>query len=1259
VVRQAFNARYELPDLDSLTLELQDSSRHTLQTFDLSVSSYGTVHGEYRLSAEAQPGNYRLFNNDLETSLYFEVAEYRKPEFELEVTFEQSQLLSGESLQAEAQADYYFGSPASDLDVQWNLYEHSSYFQLAGYQTGVFDDSWLRPYWTGGFPFGRSLENGTTRTDAQGALDLKLPDASVSDSLRRLTLELTAQDESGFPVSARAETLVHPSEFYIGVRPDQWVGRSGRAIGFEVFTVDWEKESSPLRELQADFKQVRWERKDPPREALYLIPEYEAVYSPVASSNLSTGADGKARVSFTPEEPGTYVLEVSGGGARTQVLIWVGGEGGTVWPRLLNDQVHLTADQAEYLPGQTAKIFIPNPFGERIRALVTVERGKVMGAEVLALDETGATYSLPLNEDHAPNVFVSTTLLGPEGQFRQGYLELGVEPVAQELRVILNAEPEISQPRGEITLELQVNDHQGQPVEGEFSLSIVDKAVLALADPNSSDIMSAFYGTQPLGVDTGLSLVVYSGRYLDLPPGGGGGGGGGEMRFVREQFPDTAYWNPTFMTDSNGQAQVTVTLPDNLTTWLIETRGLTLDTLVGGAEGEVVTTRPLLIRPVTPRFMVAGDHVELAAIIHNNTDAEIQAIVSLKADGFLLDDPDEAERTVKVGAQERMRVAWWGTAGEVGEADLTFSVSGRSDRETWQDAAKPPLGAVPIHAYVAPQTFMTSGMLSEAGSRQEVVSLPRTFSPIGGELEIEMTASLAAGLLNSLEALPFPACSYNNEAVLSFLLPNLEAHLALQSSGFKAPELQERLDSSLTDSISALVRNQNEDGGWGWFQGSRSDGFLTAYVLFGLARARQAGASVPEEVFESAHGYVRETALLDVSFGTLEPWELDRLAFTLYAFQESEGLQEDEWSLLDDLHDRRERLSPWARALLALAIQSASPGDVRARNLIADLEAGALRTASSASWESDTGSWRVPGTPLYTTAVVVYALAQRDPASPILIEAVRYLVVNRDARGLWGSTYESAWVILALTEAMQGLGELQADFTFSASLNGAPLASGQAVGSQILDSIQASVPLDSLSPDHPNALTLDRDEGLGRLYYRAALLVNRPVESTQPLNRGMDISRVYYDGDCEGDCAPLTTLELGRSSTLTTRLTLTLPNDSYYLVIDDFIPAGTELLNRALKTSQQGEDETAAQLVYDEDDPYAQGWGWWYFNEPQFHDDHITWTADYLPAGTYELTYTLIPTTAGEFQVLPAHARLAFFPDVQGTSAGAVLEITP
>lgn len=1267
-VRQAFNGRYTLPESSSVSLELQGNSGRTLQIFDLVLSPYGTFHGEYQLSPEAEPGYYTLRNEDINAHLSFDVAEYRKPEIELNVVFARDQVEAGGQIRAESEARYYFGSPAGDVDVQWNLFEGPTYFNLPGYQTGVFDDSWLTPDWVPDGSFGRTLESGTARTNPDGSLELELPDIPDADAPRTLTLEVTAQDESGFPVSSRDEMTVHPADFYIGLRPDQWVGQSGTALGFDVFTVDWEASVSPSRFLQAEFKQVRWERVDPPPEVPYAAPTYEPVYTLAGSSNLSTAADGKARLSFTPEEPGTYMLDVYGGGARTQILLWVTGAQNAAWPNLLNDQVKLTADQDEYQPGQRASVFIPNPFGESVPALVTVERGKLMTAGILELGESGSTYTLELTDEHAPNVYVSATLLGPDNQFRQGYVNVTVEPTAQELQVELTATPQINEPRGEMTLQLRVTDSAGEPVNGEFSLSVVDKAVLALADPNSPDILPAFYGESSLGVSTGLSLAVYSGRFVLQPPGLGGGGDGGIMP-VREEFPDTAYWNPTFITDSSGRGQVTVTLPDSLTTWVIESRGLTIDTRVGQAETEVVTTKPLLIRPVTPRFLVNGDHVELAAIVHNNTDADMEASVNLDATGFTLDEPGQASQTIEVPANGRTRVTWWGTAVGVEQAEFVFAVSGRSGGQTLSDAATPALGPLPIRQYVAPQTFVTAGMLADGGSVQEIISLPRTFSPTGGRLDVDMSPSLAASILNNLEALPTPFCTCNNEAVLSYFLPNLETYRALQASGGDNPILRARLDESLNDSITALIRNQNFDGGWGWIRGSDSDSYISTYVLFGLGRARQAGVSIPDETFDRAQEYLREYALADPTLGTYQPWELDRLNFTYFALSQTSGLQESDFPILNTMYDKRDQLSPWARAMLALSFEATTPSSALTRDLIANLEATAFRTGSSSNWESESVSWRNPGTPLYTTAVVAYALAQRDPAAPVLIEAVRYLSSNRNAGGLWGSTYEDAWVILALTEAMKGFGELQADFGFSASLNDAQMANGDVSGTEIFTPVSATVPLEYLSPTSPNALVIEREAGLGRLYYRAELSLNRPVETVQPLNKGMDISRAYFDANCDGDtalsggdaqstdCSPLSSLELAPDAQLTARLTLTLPNDSYYVMIEDHIPAGTEILDQGLKTSQQGQDGTEVQVVYDPENPFARGWGWWYFDEPQIRDERIIWTTDYLPAGTYELSYTLIPTQAGEFRVLPAHAWQAFFPDVEGTSAGMIFEI--
>lgn len=1272
VARQAFNGRYELPQVNTVPFTLHDANGVQLASYDMQLSPYGTFSGEFTLSPEAVPGYYVFENAPLEFYLSFQVAEYRKPEINLSADFSAENIQLGDTANAEVNARYFFDAPVSDMQVNWALYAKPNFFSLPGYETGLVETSWMDPYRFGEFGpeyLGTMIEDGTAQTTSQGTLPIELPDIPESESGQILTLEVSAQDESGLPVSARTELRVHPADFYIGIRPDQWFGRADTPIGFEVYTVDWAQNPSGDKELTAEFSQVRWEKETDANG----FPTYTPIYTPVSSSNLVTAPDGKARLSFVPPTAGTYMLDISGGGAHTQTLIWVAGAGSAAWPELPDQRLELTADRDSYKAGDTANVFIPNPFATNALALVTVERGLVSQAEVITLSGSGNQYSVELTEADAPNVYLSVTVLGQGNDFRYGLINLPVAPDAQALNVqVLSTTPETG-PREEVTLNVQVTDPQGQPVEGEFSLSMVDLATLALADPNSEDILPAFYKEQPLGIETGLSVAAYTGRNA-TQGGGGGGGGGADVPVVREEFPDTAYWNPSLITNSDGLGQVTLTLPDSLTTWHVDVRGLTVDTKVGQAETEIVTTKPLLIRPVTPRFLVSGDHVLMAAIVNNNTASELTANVTLQSQGFVLDEPNEATKQVDVPANGRARVEWWGTADAIDSADLVFSVK-TTGANSLEDTARPVWGELPILQYTAPQTFVTGGVLRDGVSRQEVISLPRTFTPTGGGLDVELSPSLAGTLLSALDAMDLPDYAMSAESTLSYLLPNLEVYRALNGAGLSDPELTERVTANVGTSISRLLSLQNEDGGWNWWgrstflddgtQTNASDPYISAYIFFGLLRAREIGMSVDDNALQRAGTYL--SGLKPEITADTTGAELDEITFVQFALAHANSFDED---LLGRLYEARDRMSPSGKALLAYTLNKLNPADSRPRELVSNLEASAILTASGAHWETPDENIFTAGSSIYTTSVVVYVLAKLDPANTVVFNAVRYLAAHRDARGLWSIGHENAWAMMALNEAMVGFGDLNADFAFHATLNGGPLASGDVAGNQVLAPVNAEVPLELLSPTSPNLLTVQREEGIGRLYYRAILHVNRPVEEVQPIDAGMQIERVYCElaaatlataARAGEGCTPLSTIKLGANTPITARLTLILPHDSHYVMVEDFIPAGMEILNSNLKTSQQGIDSTnaGAEVQFDTSDPFARGWGWWLFNEPQIRDDRILFTADSLSAGTYVLTYTLIPLQAGEYRVLPAHAWESFFPEVQGTSAGAIFEIKP
>ena len=379
----------------------------------------------------------------------------------------------------------------------------------------------------------------------------------------------------------------------------------------------------------------------------------------------------------------------------------------------------------------------------------------------------------------------------------------------------------------------------------------------------------------------------------------------------------------------------------------------------------------------------------------------------------------------------------------------------------------------------------------------------------------------------------------------------------------------------------------------------------------------------------------------------VESWQLDRQAFVQYVLSEAGA---GDMVGASGLFAARSRMNPWAQAQLALTFENLSPGDERIQVLYSGLAASAQRSATGAHWENQEDSWQNMSTTLQSTAVVLYALANQDPASPLVADALRYLMANRSSSGAWTSTYESAWALIALAEVMRGTGELSGEFEFFADVNEMPLVVGEAVGSSQLTSVEASTQISDLYQSEPNSLVITRGDGPGRLYYNVHLNVYRPVEDVAPMDGGINISRSYFPSgvDCmEKECQEIDQAE--RGELVTVRLTITIPETTYYLLVEDYIPAGAEILDISLDTTQEAH--------YDPATSFEQGWGWWDFSPPRIYDDRISWAADQLPPGTYELVYQMVTLQPGEYRVLPPRAFQLYFPEVQGNGAGELFQI--
>ncbi|MEN4041440.1 MAG: Ig-like domain-containing protein, partial [Anaerolineaceae bacterium] len=1204
-VHRKINARYLPAGHEQVNVEIYgaysavDGETPLMAEMTLPVSEFGGITGEFLIPENAPAGAYSLRIDEApQLYLFFTVAEYRKPEIDLQVDFQAEEYDRHAAIDASIRARYFFGAPAGGQRISWSLYAVDEPLYLpAGYQTGALnlDKAY---HWYEGVGLGEVSLGDYGVTAADGSFAIHLTGADLEKLLntgnrRRLTLEATLLSETEFPVSARATTVLNPADFVIGVRPEIYLARAGAEIGFSILTTDLSGDPSAGHTLQARFAQVSWPERD---GNVRLSEPAQPEFSLVSSSDFRTGADGRARLAFIPPNPGLYQLEVVGEGAITQVLVWVGGQGTPTWPNLPDQQLLLQSDRDAYRPGDSAQILAPNPFGAGAQALVTVERASVMRAEVITVNGPSLELNIPLLPEDAPNVFLSVILIGyrADGKpdFRAGYIELQIDPQEHFLRIDLISDPLRSEPGGEVLFTLAVSDAAGNPVQGEFSLALVDKAVLALADPNAASIYEAYYGRQPLAVRSSMSLAAYN-RRMNLSQDdatGRGGGPGAENPFIRTHFEDTAFWQGNIRTGPDGRAEVRARLPDNLTTWVALARGLDGDARVGEAEIEVIATKDLLVRPHTPRFLVAGDQAVLGAHVHNNTGSALTVETRLDAQGFELHDPDGAQQQIALPAGASAYVTWSGTAMQVDEIDLVFSAQAGD----LHDAAAPAGGALPVVKYHAPATYGAAGTLAEAGERLEVIALPRSFTPTGGSLRIELSPSLAAAIIEELQAQRFYSSTFT-ETVLSSFLPNVQSRQALLALGYTIPELEADLDREIASGIAALLRMQNEDGGWGVTAGAGSNTHISAYVVFGLAHAQAAGQAVDEQALHKGRTYLLQN--LVVPDASTSPDELNRLAFHNFALQQA-GVQDP---ALENLVNFYEDMDAWAQGLLALTLAGNDPQDSRARQILMGIKDAVRRSASGVHWEQRNPSPALFCTPNFNNAVVVYTLAKLDPASPMLPDAVRYLLSARRPGGGWASSYETAWSLLAITQALRGAADVRADYAYTVTLDDQELVRGQA-SPTTLDPVSIEVGLDRLRPGAGNVLRLRRESGVGRLYYRAFLQLDRPVEMAEPVARGVHIERRYYlaNQDCRADtCTPQDTFDVGRETQVLVRLTLTLPESMHYLVVEDFIPAGAEIVDTSLKTTQLSQGDPAYHLL----NPFDLGWRSWIFGSPHIGKD--------------------------------------------------------
>jgi len=588
---------------------------------------------------------------------------------------------------------------------------------------------------------------------------------------------------------------------------------------------------------------------------------------------------------------------------------------------------------------------------------------------------------------------------------------------------------------------------------------------------------------------------------------------------------------------------------------------------------------------------------------------------------------------------------------EAGDRDATLLFQATAaDGSGLSDAVRIKL---PVYHLTTPEVVATAGIVKAgAGSAVESIVVPPDADPTAGELKLELSPSLAAGMrqsLHYLETFPYECV----EQTVSKFLPNVATFRALEKLGVERPALKNRLRHNVAVEIQRLYRFQHTDGGWGWWLADDSNPWITSYALLGLAEAKEAGFAVDETILDRAVRYLRRE--LGRSTDVKSPTTANTRAFILYALAEA-GKGDSGRTVA--LFEQRESLDLYGRALLAITLNKLFPDDSsRPQTLLADITGRAILSATGAHWEEDRNDYWTMNTNTRTTAIVLLALARLDPDNLLVAPAVRWLMVARKD-GHWETTQETTWSVLALTDVMASTGELEADFSYQVDLNGKTLTKQVANSENVDKPVTLEVAVKDLLLDQANRLVIGSlppeggQTGKGRLYYAAWLRYFLPAEKVTPLERGIAVARQYIGVDpltLEPTGVPVTEARIG--DVVQVKLTIIAPNDLHYLVVEDPLPGGFEAVDTSLLTTSS----VAQGPEVKKKESRTQWWKYW--TRAVIRDEKVALFSTYLRRGTYEYTYLMRATAPGIFQARPTVAYQMYFPEVFGRSAGESFEV--
>jgi len=890
----------------------------------------------------------------------------------------------------DVQADYLFGAPGADLEVEGEV-RLSKTRSLSSFPDYVFGRHDARGFARTAFVGGA--------TDATGHATLTLEPEFPEEALGtpfNLTATVRVKEGSGRPVERQITRVIGPDGPAIGIRPLFDGGLpEGDTARFTLIALNaaLAPQEMPVKwTVNRVTTRYQWYRQ-------YGNWQWEpyTTRAEVASGTATLGA-GPVEVA-APTDWGRYeiVVESTSG---TYVAAsedfhagWYAPADATTTP----DMLDLSLDAAEYRQGDTARLrLVPRHAGT---ALVTVVSNRLIDMKAVEVTEGENLIDLAVTEDWGTGAYVTASVMrpmdAPAGQMptrAMGLSHAKVDPAEKALSVSFETS-EMSEPRAPLSAKVRV-DGVTAGETAYVTVAAVDVGILNLTGFETPDPQGHYFGQQRLGME----IRDLYGRLIDSTQGAMGrvrSGGDAASSAGLQSPPPTeelvAYFTGPLTLGPDRTTEVTFDMPEfNGTVRLMAVAWS--KTGVGAAEADVLVRDPVVVTASLPRFLQPGDQSSMLLEIVHATGPTGRMGLDVAANGVTLTGPVPSGFELGEKATQTYRIPF--TAPETGDHAITVALTtpvGRQLTKTLTMPVRvndPEVASTRRFTLAAGDTFtLDRNVFADyrAGTGEAIVSA-------GPLARID-----APELLATLNRYPY-GCT---EQVTSKAMPLLYLSSVAEAMGLARPgQVEERISQA----VDRILTRQATNGAFGLWRAASGDFWLDAYVTDFLSRARAEGHEVNPLAFQMAVDNLRNRVNYAPDFDASTNGGGEDVAYALLVLAREGAANMGDLRYYADVKGE-DFATPLATAQLGAALSmygDQTRADAMFR-IAGNMLAKRQETPEEQVFRADYG------TNLRDTAGVL-SLAVESGSTAIDRQSLISRVVGRDGPL---STQESAWTLLA------------------------------------------------------------------------------------------------------------------------------------------------------------------------------------------------------------------------------------------------------